>query len=223
MTRKLSAGLLIAFALATLTAPGSLATSGGHFASETHHTYLVGTESTGFIGNERHTLQFFVGGGTNKVKCHEASYAGTWTTTTATELTLLAEYENCTYNEKEPAEITMNGCDYLLTVRADKVSTADSTLHLKCPAGSQIQIHTSPCKVSIPAQTLNGVSYSQITLNNKHALTVFVTASGLTNTRHGVCQLLGTHSTDAEISGSLTIHGHDAQAKPVGITATGTS
>jgi len=215
--------LLIVLAMSATGGGGASATSGGHFTSEANHTEISGTESTGFIEGIRHTIQFFAMG--SVVKCHSASYTGTLPAKTVTEITLTPEYFNCTMNEETdptPSSITMNGCDYLFTIRSNNVDSEFSTVHLKCPAGKEIEIHTTNCTLKIPGQTTEGAAYNKITVAGKHAITLIVNTDKLTYSRHGFCSILGTHTKDAIIKGSLTLHSHSG-LEIVGLTATGSS
>lgn len=68
--------------------------------------------------------------------------------------------------------------------------------------------------------TTGGLTYSTIETNGKHAVTVNVTAEGIHAECHGACQLIGTNTTTAKITGSLTVAGTDAAGNPVNITTT---
>lgn len=84
------------------------------------------------------------------------------------------------------------------------------------------------CPFLIGDQTItNAAVYTTNLVNNRHALTIDVTMTGIDYEKHGWCEFLapfgtGPH-TDVQASGSLTLSGTDALGNPAGITATGSN
>jgi hypothetical protein len=123
-------------------------------------------------------------------------------------------------------------CGYTFTI--GKKSTAHNTVDIVCKGATKhIVITHQGCTITIPEQTLNGVSYNTDVQGGKHAITLTATvpASITTHFEAGFCVLLGTVKT-ASFNGGVTVEGwedlgNDAthpygiEGNRVNITATG--
>lgn len=220
MSRKLKALCLSLFAVMALggfAVMNASAETGGHFTSEVAATTITGSE------NSTHFTELTVPGLTG-IRCTTASYSGTTSATTVTQITITPSYANCETTGGTPGEVTVdvNGCAYIFTI--GKKSTADNTVDLECNgAKPYIAVTHQGCEIRVPAQNnIVGVAYNTTVENNKHAITLTATASGFTtNFEAGFCVLLGTSHTST-LSGSVTVTGKNtATGAAVGITATG--
>lgn len=162
----------------------------------------------------------------NPVGCIE-TFKGAITAPTVTSVTLTLEGKVC---GSEPT-IFMNGCNYTLTVRGTDASTKLNPVHLKCPVGKKVEIvqHGS-CTVTLGEQTFTeGATYTKITVNGKHALTVDMTLNTIYE-KHGSCEFMppfgtGPHSGAGGISltGSMTLIATGPDGNPANLTATGSN
>jgi hypothetical protein len=214
--KRYAAGLaaVVALAASGFGGTGATAETGGHFVSAASHTKIVGSEVEG------HRLHFAVDGGTS-IACLNASYAGTLTSATATEISLSPSWLEChtTAPESQTFRIEDLGCTLVLTV--GKSPAAHNTGHVKCPEGTLgIDLRHPNCTIRIPPQTVNGLAYLKpeatpdlITLNST------VTSMQMQH-EGGVCIFLGTNHTGT-MTGSVTLSGYDAGGTQVGLTATG--
>jgi len=219
MARKTTIfSLSLAAALASISVIGLSATAqtGGHFTTEVANTYWVGSEEG------THRTEFNASG--EFIFCEVAGYEGfTQGAGTFTEVKFSPLYDKCITTANEGAvTITENECTYVFTIGAK--AHQDNTVHLSCPTGKKLEMHTPNCKLSFPPQTpQGGVAYTAVTANGKNALTVDVTISGIKYERHsGLCVFLGTNGTDGELKGSVTVAGFNlSDGKPASIAATG--
>ena len=210
-------GLLAAMALGAFGVTTASATQSGHFTSESPsgRTSFNLLEKT---GSEHETTLSAYGMTTT---CHDSTYhvhhvsSPTFTTFTVTPTRL-----GCTTGSGETATVRMNGCSYDFTSRS---APNHATVHLECPVGSKTEIESSGGTVKIGAQTphCGGVTYSTIEMEGKHAITINLTLECMTAECHGLCQLLGTNTGTAKLTGSLTLQGKDTDTGLVtGITST---
>jgi hypothetical protein len=191
------------------------ATAGGHFASEVAHTTIVGTEASG------HRLHLKGDFGEGQIGCNQASYSGTTTNTTETAVSITPTYAECSTTGSSAVTVTPNGCTYTFTVAAGTTSSTEQTAHVVCPAGKTIEIHHPNCTITVAGgQTVaNAATYTPVTENGKHAITMDVSAKFNSQYHGGICIFLGTAHT-GELNGSVTVRGTDTAGNPVGITAT---
>jgi hypothetical protein len=219
MGRKARYGLmLLATGLVlTATSASAVAETGGHFTSESAHTTLVGTESSA----SGHTTKIALEGG-SLIECSTASYSGTTSSQTVTELKLTPSYSECVTAGSPGTKFTIspNGCSY--TFKIGKIATNDNTLDINCPAEKSIEIAHPNCGIKIPSQSGKpGVAYKEIVENNKRALTPELTVSNLTaHYESGFCVFLGTTHTFG-MTGSFTLRGTDTAGAAVGVRAIG--
>jgi hypothetical protein len=218
----LTLALMAALAISGIAVLNASAVVKGHFESDVDHTLLVGTEGHNTSTKEVHTTEFHIDEGEGIV-CKNASYSGTTTTKTTTEVTVTPSYSNCQTTNGTAVEVTMNGCDYTFFSHG---TNAHGTVSVMCGAGKAIEIHHPNCTITVPGQTPNGVhmtqgaTYTTAVVNGKHALTVDVTLKAITAEYHGgICIFLGTNHT-AEMTGAVTLAGTNTAGEPVNITHT---
>lgn len=226
--KVLGLGLLAVMATSAFAVMNASATVTGHFTHDAvGHATVVGTE----IYGTKHMLEFhrteptgtYVGA---PIACTEASYHGTVTTATVQSITITPTYKNCATTDGVWGEVdvTMNECDYTFrsnTAASANPPTAHATVTVDCPAGKAIEIHHPNCTITVPAQTpKGGATYTTVTENNKHALTVDITATHIVGYYHGgLCIFLGT-TKEFDMTGSVTVKGLNPTNEPVNITAT---
>jgi hypothetical protein len=208
-------GLVTAMTLGALNVVGASATTSGHFVSSSASgiSRLEIQEGTDGL----HKLELAAIGTT--VACHATHFAApNLTSTTATAITVSAEYTSCT-SGGNAASVTMSECYFEAT--SPPVS-GHGTVHLRCPSGAKVQVHTSAGTISFGEQTptKGGVAYTTSEVGNLHALTVDVTAEGIHYECHGACLIFGTKGTTAALKGSLTVQSREVGDPIVGLTAT---
>jgi len=214
-------GLALALAACVIAAaPGAaMAETGGHFTSETAHTAWEGTE----VKASGHTTKLTEGSNT-PYECGKATYSGTTTTTTVTEVALTPTYSGCRTSSGTEGEVTyhVNGCSYVFKI--GKKAIADNTMQLSCPVGKQLEITHPNCTIKVPPQTFSqGVAYTKITEGGKAALTLDLTAQATVNYEGGICIFLGTTHT-FNLTGSIILTGKNTTGgAATGIEATGSA
>jgi hypothetical protein len=195
----LGLSLLALLAFGGISALSASATTSGHFVSGSTTTELDLKAATG--STHEGSLSAF--GAT--VSCHQASYtADVVAASTVTSVTVSPSPSGCTTGSSGVATVRMNGCNYSVTSR----STGHATVHLVCPTGKKAEIEMSAGLMKFGPQTptSGGLTYTNL---HDGTITVSVTAEGLHAECHGACQLLGTNTTTAKITGSLTVEGTD--------------
>jgi len=200
----------------------------GHFSNDAPngHATIIGTE-TG--PHTPHSLSFqrtdntqFTGAA---IECTKATYHGTTTAAITDSITITPTYIDCATTEGVWGEVdvTTNGCTY--TFRSTSAATGHKPTHhatvsVVCPAGKAIVIDHPNCTITVPPQTLTGVTYTTIEESGKHAITLNVTATHIAGQFHGgICIFLGT-SKEFDMNGAVTVKGTDTNNNPVNITAT---
>ena len=200
---------------------GASAITNGHFVSDSPSgkTKLDITQQT---GSTHETLLSAYG--TNSA-CHKVTYTAHHIGTTATAIIVTPQYENCTTSASNPMHVAVHGCYFEFTSR----SSGHATPHFKCPAGKKATLTitnsngSSTSTMQFGEQTpAGGVVYEAVTTNNKHAITANFTVEGIVGECHGVCQLLGTNTTTAKLTGSVTVAGTNTEkaVESVNITVT---
>lgn len=214
--KVLGMGLLALMATAAFAVMNASATGGGHFVSDTTHTTIVGTESG------THRLHLISIGSEGEIGCEKASYHGTAVNETEPSISITPTYENCyTTPEGTKFPVTPNGCTYVFTVAAGTTNQTEQTVHLSCPEGKAIEIHHPNCTITVagPQTVENAVTYTTVTENGKHALTLHVHARFKSQYHGGICVFLGTNH-EGELKGSVTVKGTNTSGEQVNITAT---
>jgi hypothetical protein len=230
MVRKFKAlglALVAVFAMSAVIATAAQASAGTLTTFPAGKTVVVTGEQIG-----EHVFTFTdhpVGGVFNSFKCKKAIFDGVGTVATgATSVTVTPTYSECTAFG-QPATITHNGCNYVLSTGAATAGGWHVNTALSCPAGKFIEIHTGVCAMTIAAQ--GPLTTSEVTNSGAAApetamdllLHLKITATTYTVTKDNIgCPLTGPagklwHKGDLE--GTITYKAHDSVTKaPVGIT-----
>lgn len=154
-------------------------------------------------------------------KCTTVTFEGEVTAAEVEEVELTPSYSGCTYAAgAKVIDLTMNGCKYLLT----GATTADGkhgVTHIKCPAGSKIELHftnfngSETCTVTIAEQA---ATQGYTTTNNGHHIDLHTTARvKLTPHGKGGCPLL----VSGLYTGTTTVRGFSAKPHVLGTVPTG--
>jgi hypothetical protein len=215
-SKALSGGIVAMMVTAGYGAISATAETGGHFVSETTHTLVVGTGGPG----TSHRTHLSAEGTEGQSGCENVSYVGTAVSSTVESITISPSYEKCTTtNTSANLPVTVNGCTQTFTVAPGGVS---GTVDVLCPAGKAIEVHHPNCTITIASannKNLSGVTYTRVTENAKHAITLDLNVTFETTYHGGICIFLGTPHKE-RITGSLTIRGFDTDGSQVSITAT---
>jgi hypothetical protein len=217
MNRKLKALGLTFVALLALAGFSSMVMA-AEFHSETAHTTISGEQPA-----ETNDV-FTVKAGT--VTCKSATYAGTTTSATTSEITVTPTYTECTAFGFVGATIDVpggnkpaganGGCDYRFTP-----STATSQLHIVCGAGEFITVTTFNCDVHVGSQTATGITYTNAGSGNGRDVTVNANITGLTytqtNTSFPFCTGGAGTFTDGKYVGKGTVFGKNTAGEAVGV------
>lgn len=220
--KVLGLGLLAVMATSAFTVMNAGAAVGGHFVHDgaNGHAVITGAEATGTT----HSLGFVKEGGSEaeEITCHQAAYTGTVTAGTTDTVTITPAWSNCTTGTSGSGtsfEVHENGCHF--TFASGVTGETHHTVHLTCPgAKPYVEITHPNCGIRIPTQLLKAVTYTTIIVNEKHALTMNVTAKSITSHyESGICIFLGT-THKSEMKGSVTVSAKDLAGNPVNITET---
>lgn len=220
--KALGLGLLAAMAMSAVAVMNAGASTGGHFVSTEAHTNIEGFEGA---EPNPHVLHFNKEGGApgERIGCDVDKYTGTISSAakTATEITITPSWEQCytTGSPNTKFEIHENKCDFLFTI--SKTPLAHNTAHVKCQSAGEAFVITHPnCTITVPPQTVTGVTYTNIT-ESRHEVTLTSTVKGITAHYHaGICIFLGT-THKSEMTGSVTVKGFNTEGVQIPVTATG--
>jgi len=202
MIRNLKVLLAAAMAVGVL---GALSASGAQ-AAEFHCSVepcrvTVKPDGTGKTAHQVITIK--VGSQTFSTTCNTITGEGTSSTKTFKELTLTNIVGAECSIQGEAANLTMNGCHYLMKV----TGASTGSLTIICPAGKQIEAGTnggSGCIYNIPAQgPLNGFKFH----NNeaKTEITVETSITGMAVTINNKCYGIKEGPAEAEFTTGNTI------------------
>jgi len=184
-----------------------------HFTSEVDHVIVKGTDAFG----SDHALQFHGESG-DAITCTHATYHGTVDEldTTTQAIQVRPHYTNCATSSGAWGSVTVHvpaGCG---TNVYEFTSGNPGTIHVNC----QITITHPNCTIRVPVQTVNGATYTQVTEENKHAITLDIHATNITSQYEGgICIFLGT-SHSSTMTGNATVWGEDTAGERVHVTAT---
>jgi hypothetical protein len=214
--KVLGLGLLAMMATSAFAAMNASATGGGHFVSDAEHTIIKGLDS----GTHRLHLEPDPPDG-SQTGCEVATYEGTATSATTTQIDVTPTYEQCrTTPDGTIFPITHNGCTYRFTV---STGGTFGTAHLICPAGNAIEIHHPNCTITVSPtnnQNLSGVHYTTaVGPTGKHEITLDVDVTFQTTYHGGICIFLGTNKFGT-LKGSSTVWGENTNQERVNITTT---
>lgn len=220
--KALGLGLLAAMAMSAFAVMNAGAETGGHFGSSVTHTEISGVETAG----TEHVLHFNKEGGaaTERIGCDVDQYTGTVSGATATQITVTPKWEQCytTGSPNTKFDIHENTCDFVFTIGNNP--GAHNTAHVECTKAGDAFVITHPnCTITVPPQTVTGVSYTN--LDNvppaSDEVTLTSTVKGITAHYHaGICIFLGT-THKSEMVGSVTVKGSNTAGGGVDISATG--
>jgi hypothetical protein len=230
--KALGLALFAALAVGAVSVVSAGADSGGVMHSDVDWTHLTGkqegpTETEMLHENVLHDFDL-----DNAVTCEVANYTATLAEKTATEVTVIPEYDKCkTTTGGYPVEIDMTGCNFRLTF-TDVAAEKHHTAHLVCPPEKNVDITVDPplvgvCHITIPPQTptSGGIAYTthQYAGSEKHGVTLDITAEGITNSKVSTgfgCGSAPTHSNNSALTGTVTVEGKDTENKQVNVTVT---
>ncbi len=218
--KVLSLGLLSTLVMSAVVAISASANVSGHFTQGVSNSTITGRE-----GGE-HRIKFSVDGGT-PIECDSAHYDGTPEPEITTQRLLVTPtYTQCHTEGGAPGSVVVDhrGCEfefYSNSGASTHSPTAHATTGLVCPEGINGLLVTHPnCTMRMPPQTLSDITYTTITLNGKHAITLNSTVGGITaHYEAGICIFLGTSHTGT-MNGSATVEAFNGINNPVDITAT---
>lgn len=185
-------GALVAAVFAITAVAASAAQAEPMFNSEAEETNLTATNT-----NVHHFSN-----GTFDVTCETASFTGSQSGTTATEVTIHPSYSNChvvVFGFKLSATVNFTTCDYRFT--------ADGEVHIVCGTeGDYIHVEAAGCNITIPEQSIaNAATYS----NNGSHVDVSSNATGIAYKQSG--STCGTkEGTNGSYTGDATVEGEDA-------------
>jgi len=214
--KALGLGLLATMAMSAFAVMNASASSTGHFVSHAkeHHLIVTGTDAFGTA----HQLVFKEGTGTG-ISCTHSTYHGTLeglAATTTTALRVRPSYSKCATESGTWGEVTVHVPTACGTNVFEFTSGGTGTVHLNCT----ITITHPNCEITVPNQTLSGVTYKNVTEGGTAGVTLNVNVGNINGQFHGgICIFLGTNHTFT-MTGSATVTGEDTNKNPVGITST---
>ncbi len=216
MIRNLKALGLALFAVFAMSA---MAASAASAAGEKFHSEVEPTVITSSSTDDSSIHTFTVSG--QAVKCTDATFNGTATEKTVTEITVHPKYTGCTFFE-EAAQVTTTGCNYRITAETEENASKEkhATIHVECEAAHpHIIVHTAACTMYIGAQTpKNGVVFTNLGSGNTRDVTIKATATVTVTKKEGpLCFLLGNSGT---YTGSVTAKGFVDNGTVAGTTVT---
>jgi hypothetical protein len=227
--KVLGLGLLAMMAASAFAVVNASATSTGHFTAEPteHHVIVKGTEAAG----SSHQLKFYAIENNaehkttepnNPIECTHASYSGTLSgaaATTTSSVQVTPTYTQCRTASHEagthPVSVApVAGCGNNVF---DFTSGGSGTVHVNCT----VVIKHPQCEITVPPQTVSGVTYTAITDGGKAALTMNVNVKTIEGLYHGgICIFLGTSNHKFEMVGSATVWGENTAGGRVPIKHT---
>lgn len=141
--RQLCLALLAIFVL------GGTAASSAFAVEDKFHSSAALTVMT---ASSEQTTVFGFNAGAKKVECKKAKLAGTFQMMTAVEIETFPTFSECN------AIYDRNECVIRLTGRTN--ANKDAAIEVGCPPGKEMILTTEVCNLRIPAQTMEGVSYT---------------------------------------------------------------
>ncbi|HYP56604.1 MAG TPA: hypothetical protein VEQ41_09960 [Solirubrobacterales bacterium] len=212
--KVLGLGILAVMATSAFTVMNASAQDqpNSHFTSEAEHVIIKGKDAFG----SGHSLQFKGSG--DPISCTDATYHGTIVESdkTTQAIQVRPHYTQCATTSGTWGSVTVHvptGCG---TNVYEFTSGNPGTIHVNC----QITITHPNCTIRVPVQTRNGATYTQVTEQGKHAITLHVNAPEITtHYESGICVFLGTSHTST-MTGNATVWGENQAGGRVGITAT---
>lgn len=212
MIRQIKTVTLAIFAALAMS---SLPASAAEFHSESAHTTIAGAQHAG-------EDSFIVNAGL--VRCNEVTYAGTQSVGTASTITVIPTYINCTIN-RYGTTIKTNGCSYIFSVQAPTVTpvtgSGTGSFTIECPAGAFIEVPLpNACDVQIgPQGPIPGITYTNTGAHSGSArdVTVDVNMTGIKYTQVNTSFCKGGTFTNGQYVGAATVQGKTTEGAAAGI------
>jgi hypothetical protein len=222
MTRNLKAlglALVAVFAFASVAASSALAAT-DHFTTEHTPTIITGAQ----VGTAADNL-FSIKSFNEPINCAGATFGGTVTGTSNTEVTVHPTYNNCTTANLGTMTVDTTGCNYILksvtdafTNTSGAVEGEKGTVSLECEAGKSIKLTLSlGCTITMTAaanQNLLGVKYTNEGSGSTKDVKIDVTIDHIAYTSNFTCQLAGMTASDndAYLTETVTVKGYTDNA-----------
>ncbi|HEX8689650.1 MAG TPA: hypothetical protein VF729_05350 [Solirubrobacterales bacterium] len=226
--KALGLGLFAAMAISVPAAMNATASTGGHFyfssgGIQFDHPTLKVTESNEIDPEtgKKHQIHLVQHGLSGEIGCTEAKYDTTLSSGTFSQITIKPTYGGCSTTGSSAVTVTMNTCAYLFKVAANTSDASEQTAELEC-SGPVVEIHHPSCTITIPKQAIStGITYTKkLSANNKHYITIDVSAEVKTEYHGGVCIFTGTNHT-ATLVGSATVEAFNTTSgAQIDLTAT---
>jgi hypothetical protein len=213
--RGLGLAVLAIGAVGAFAAMNASATVSGHFVSDAVGGHTIVNQSINPALS--HSFNVSIEGGA-RIECEQASVQGTASTATMQAVKGAMTLGECHTEGAAPGTVTvhMNGC----TGEGTSNSSGSGTGHLLCPVGKTVELTHPNCTIKVPPQTSGGFTYTNVTDEGKHTITVDVNSTGYTvHYESGICVFLGTTHT-ASITGSTIVRATDTNGQRVNITST---
>lgn len=189
------------------------------------HDHVTGTLHGEQISAENHV---FTAGAGNEVKCKKATFTGSASSGTLTDVTAHPEYNECTAFGLN-ADVTTTGCNYTFT-NLQNVSTDHYTAEVDnvCSGTSKITITVtlfggSVCTVTIGSQNgLGPVDVENMTTSTPTDITIDATiSSGITYTETSGCPEGAGTFTNGGYTGNTTVTAKNTNGEPIDLEVTG--
>jgi hypothetical protein len=180
----------------------------GHFVT----TNTVGAD---LVGKEAGTdkLEWTIEGFGAGMACEESKWKGSFQNETTSEMYLKAEFFKCTTTKSaEEVKVKMGACRFLFLIAEKTNENTGQTGFLECFNKKEpLEIVHPKCTAKVLTQHLEGMKYKQVTLNNKHALTIsFATAFKNTELEGTECGA----AKQAKLEGSFTVEAFLPKTNP---------
>jgi hypothetical protein len=200
MLRNLTRGAMLCAvlcALGAITACSALAAA-GEFTIGASPAVITGEQKTQNIFAVTNTAGSLV-----QVKASVATFEGTSSTASGTDLTVTATYSGVTLGGLA-ATVRMNGCKFTFTGTATLTALVDI---VGCTASKTITITKGNCVISIPEQSgLSHVTFTSEGSASEMDALASVTITGIHNTQTGSeCPAPGLTSAHGSYSGTITV------------------
>ncbi len=197
MIRNLKTLGVVVAAVFALSALGASAAS-ANFTAGSSTGNLTGVQTTGHV--------FTTSAGT--VTCTTAHFTGTWTEANSPSATATPKYEGCKAFGFIGVPIDVNGCSYEFT------TNEGGEVHVKCPAGKEIEITTRGCTTKVGPQTLKENIYTNTTNPATGKMDVLIHTDITSKIKYNEC---GTVRENGTYTGTTTVTGTDTEGKPTDV------
>ncbi|HEY6729819.1 MAG TPA: hypothetical protein VI039_02215 [Solirubrobacterales bacterium] len=176
----------------------------GHFVTtDAANANVLGTEGA------THVLEWTVDGVAGGIVCDESKWESVVNGGTADKLIFSPTFGKChTTGSSENFAFKTAGCVFVFFVAKASEKETEQTMWLHCGIG-RAEIQDPECTIKIPTHKGAEVTYTPITLNGKHALTVDFKVRIKMETE-GKC---GTAKPQGWLEGSLTLEAFDSKTE----------